>query len=461
MADQWASSVDLHVDLRQGTPPAAALADAVRAAVRSGRLAIGAPLPSTRALAADLGVARGTVTSVYSRLAAEGYLTISQGAPTKVAEFSCPPGQARSAPEPEPYTFGARWNFMPGLPDVAAFPRQHWIAATKSVVTNLPASDLGFPAPGGHHVLREALAGYLGRARGVIADPDRIVVCAGFAHGLAVLAGVLRSRGIDSLAVENPSMPAFHDVVRAAGLPMTPVAVDESGLRVSEVDSPAVMITAAHQFPLGMPLDARRRMKLAGRDDTVIIEDDYDGEFRYDGRQIGAVQPLAPERIVYAGTTSKTLTPALRLGWLVLPRWLVEPMREALHAGGRAAGVLDQLVLAEMITSGRYDQHVRRCRSAYRRRRDRVLSAVADLPFTPQGIPAGLHLLLELPGGVSEVDCQAALRKRSVVAGALGTHWFTDGPHPQGVVVGFGAPAQHAFTPGLNALVSALRSIAE
>lgn len=459
MAHEWTSSVDFHVDLPAGRTPGVALADEVRAAVRSGRLSVGASLPSTRALAADLGIARGTVTSVYSQLAAEGYLTISQGAPTRVAEFVGTPGQTHSAPANESDGSLARWSFQPGLPDLSSFPRQHWIAATRTVLTTVPAAELGFPEPAGHHALREALAQYLGRARGVIADPDRIVVCAGFAHGLAVLCRVLRAHGIGSLAVENPSMPAFHRIVDGAGMPMDPVGVDDDGITVSEVDSPAVMVTAAHQFPLGMPLAARRRTELAGRRDLVVIEDDYDGEFRYDGRQIGAVQPLAPERFIYAGTTSKALSPALRLGWLVLPRWLVEPMRAALQAAGQVPSVLDQLVLAEMITSGRYDQHVRRCRATYRRRRDRVLAAVSDLPLTPQGIPAGLHVVLGLPDGVSEVDCQAALRQRSVTVGRLGEHWVTEGPHAQGLVLGFGAPAQHAFTPALNALVAGLRSL--
>jgi GntR family transcriptional regulator/MocR family aminotransferase len=455
MTDSW-SSWDVHLGWRPGTG-SRGLAEAVRGAIRDGRLAPGTALPSTRALARDLGVARGTVSRVYGELTAEGYLRTSQGAPTRVATGGAAPV---SAPKPDPSAPTARWDLTPGRPDASAFPRADWVSATKRVLRNAPAHVFGYPEQAGSITLREALAGYVTRTRGVLADPGRIVLCAGFSHAIAILSGVLRDRGAEEIAFEDPSLHVFRDIAAASGVRITGIPVDDKGIRVSEIDSSAVVTTPAHQYPTGVTLAPDRRTELARwATDTggFVIEDDYDGEFRYDRQQVGALQALAPERIVYVGTASKTLSPALRIAWLVLPRTLVDPVRQYLAATGWRPPALDHLVLADLISSGAYDRHVRRCRGAYRARRDKLLAALPGY-LKPQGISAGVQALLTLPGfGPGEAQVRASARRNSVAFETLGSHWINDGDHPAGIVIGYATPAEHAFGPAVEALVKTLR----
>lgn len=444
---------DLHLDW----DPAggrAGLAEAVRRAIRSGRLPHGTALPSTRTLAADLGIARGTVTRVYTDLADEGYVRTRQGAPTVVTAGD---GHDSAPPVSPPVVERPRWSLFPGRPDLSAFPRGTWLSATRRVLARTPVSAFDLPDPLGVPALREALAHHLRRTRGVVADPDRIVVCAGYSHGLSLLATALRAQGLPRLAFENPSLWVHRDIATAAGLAVTGVDVDGDGLRVSDLTDPAVVVTPAHQYPTGVTLAPHRRTELAraAQQGLLVIEDDYDGEFRFDRAPVGAVQALAPERIVYAGTTSKTLAPGLRLGWLVLPRFLVHQVRSVLEAGARGVvGVLEQLVFAELLNSGAYGRHVRRSRTKYRNRRDRIVAALPE-GFTPRGISAGLHVFVPLPeNGPGETDVLRAACRNSLELAALGPHWITRNERRslQGVVVGYAAPSDHAFEPTVQAL---------
>ncbi|PRY31666.1 PLP-dependent aminotransferase family protein [Umezawaea tangerina] len=447
MADSWTSSVDAHLDWTPGGGRAA-LASAVRAAIRDGRWRPGAVVPSTRALAHDLGVARGTVTRVYADLSAEGYLSTSQGAPTRVATAGTEP---RSGPPVVSTDRAPRWNLMPGRPDPSLFPREAWLAATKRVVQRSPNEVFGYHDPAGAPALREALAAYLGRSRGVRADPARIVVCAGFTQAVAVLGRALRDLGSTRMAFEDPSFHLFRDIAAASGQQVVVVPVDDDGLRVSELDSPAVVVTPAHQSPLGVTMAPARRTALV-RSGAVVVEDDYDGEFRFDRQQVGALQALAPEQVVYTGTASKTLAPSLRLAWMVLPRSLVDPVTEALTSSGARPSALDQLVLADLISSGAYDRHVRRCRLEYRSRRDRLVAALPrDLPI--RGISAGLHLVLPLPLD-AETHVPAAAARHSLAIQPLSRFWVDPAHREGGVVVGYGASTKHAFGGALAALLA-------
>jgi GntR family transcriptional regulator/MocR family aminotransferase len=450
---------DVHLDW-QPTSGRAGLADAIRAAIRRGRWAADSVVPSTRALAHDLGVARGTVTRVYADLTAEGYLRTSQGAPTRVATAGDQPQSAPRRPVGEP---ALRWNLRPGRPDLSLFPREAWLSATRRVLQEAPADVFDYPSAGGAPKLREVLARYLARSRGVLADAERIVICGGYSQALSLLSGVLHARGVDEIAFEDPSFDNFRKLVTGAGPRVVGVPVDADGLQVSAVDSPALVVTPAHQHPMGHTLAPERRAALtrwATASGAIVIEDDYDGEFRFDRQQVGALQALAPERVVYAGTASKTLAPALRLGWLALPRTLVEPMRAAMSAAGSYPPMLDQLVLAEFLESGEHDRHVRRCRAEYRSRRDALLAALPEY-VTPQGISAGLHLMLMLPeGGPTEPDVLAACRRHSVSVEGLTRFWISGGEHPQGIMVGYGSPAKHAFPGAVQALVDALNDVA-
>ena len=458
MTDSWSSS-DLHLDWQPDTGRRG-LADALRRAIRAGRLPPGTAVPSTRALAKDLGVARGTVTRVYADLTAEGYLHTSQGAPTKVAETGAPPLAApkeRSSPRSAPWVPDAQWDLYPGRPDLSAFPRTAWVSAMRRVLQQAPATTFDYGDPRGPAALREALARYLSRSRGVLADPDQILISAGFHHAITALGRAFRDR---ELAFEDPSLPEFRSAAARDGARIVGVPVDEHGLRVSELDSPAVVVTPAHQFPLGATLAPERRAALvrwATKTGGLVIEDDYDGEFRYDRQQIGALQALAPERVCYAGTVSKTLAPALRIGWLVLPRAQVEPVQAALAETGWRPPVLDLLALAELLNSGAYDRHVRQRRAAYRSRRDRLLAALPP-GFSPVGISAGLHLVLRLPG-FSEKTATTALLRQSVAVDRLSRYWMSGGEHEPGLVIGYATPAEHAFGPAVAAMVSVLRGL--
>lgn len=459
----WSSpGLDIHLGW-EGKPDSRKLAEALRCAVRDGRLAAGTRVPSTRALAQDLGVARGTVTRAYELLVAEGFLLSRQGAPTVVAERLTSDSESANAPAQAQAT-APKWDFRPGRPNLSSFPRKDWLAATRRAVQSIPADDLDYGGPQGHVALREALAGYLTRVRAVTTSPDRIVVCNGYSDALSLLSKALLAQGIRSIDFEDPSLPQLRAIPANAGIEVRPVPVDENGIDVTKLTSPAVVTTPAHQSPLGMTMRSSRRTKLihsAKADGRLVIEDDYDGEFRFDRQPVGAVQGLAPEHVVYAGTASKTLAPAIRLAWLALPARLVGPVCEVKDHSGRHAPLFDQLALAELLGSGAYDQHVRRCRATYRRRRELLLDMLSGLraqhQLYPAGIAAGLHLTVQLdPDGPGEEDILARADRNSVELEGLAKCWITPRPHPAGVVIGYAAPAEHSFRPALQALRSVL-----
>ena len=325
----------------------------------------------------------------------------------------------------------ARYDLRAGFPDVAAFPHTEWLAAARTALGRAPASAYGYGDPQGVPDLRVALAGYLARTRGVRVSPDRVVVCAGFGQGLWALAAALRRLGARRVGVESYGLPLHRGILADAGLQLVGLPVGGSGAELPTADLDAALLTPAHQFPLGVALDARHRsdfLRWARHRGAVVIEDDYDGEFRYDRRPLGAMQALAPDDVVYGGTASKALAPAVALAWLVPPARLVAPVVAELSRAGVRAAVLDQLTLAEFLTSGRYDRHVRRSRLAYRRRRDRLVAALTGLRV--HGLPAGLHAVVDLPPGRTEAEVVAAAWRRGVAVEGL-TTFALDAP-PRG-----------------------------
>jgi GntR family transcriptional regulator/MocR family aminotransferase len=465
MAEKWATSgLDLHLELSRAAAAGgvrAGLEDALRAAIRGSRLPAGTRLPSSRALASDLGLARNTVADAYGQLVAEGWLSTRHGAGTWVAEHGLEPqppgGTAVSQPERR-----IRYDLRAGFPDVSAFPRPGWLAASRRALAAAPAKLLGYGDPRGPLPLRTALAGYLSRARGVITSPDRIVVCAGFAQGLELLCEVLRARGGATLATEAYGHAGHRQIAAVAGLSVAPVAVDEDAAVTSELGScDAVLLIPAHQFPLGMPLAPARRRQVtewAARTGAVIIEDDYDGEFRFDRPSVGALQALAPDRVVYAGTASKGLAPGLRLGWLMLPGQLLDEVLAAKARASRLSSSLDQLTLAELIDSGGYDRQIRRMRLAYRRRRDQLVAMLARQ--APQvrvtGMAAGLHALARLPAGQQEDEVVASAARHQLAVDGLSSYGPAGHPASPALVVGYGTPPAHAFTAALARLGAVL-----
>ena len=441
----------------------AALETALRDAVSTSRLAPGGRLPSSRALAADLGIARNTVAEAYGQLVAEGWLTAVQGSGTRVAQRPDVPettAPARSAPGPR-----IRYDLSPGSPDVSAFPRSAWLSATRHALAGASFGALGYGDPRGQPELRAALAEYVARARGVRATPDRVVVCSGFTQGFRLLCEALRARGARTLAIERYIQPATAEAARASRLRLAPLDVDDDGAAVERLASAdAALLTPAHQFPIGAPLAARRRVvavEWAQASGGLIIEDDYDGEFRYDRHPLGSLQALSPQRVVYAGTASKTLAPGVRLGWLVLPADLVDDVVAAKSLADRNSSAIDQLTLAEMIASGAYDRHVRRSRLIYRRRRDRLVAALRR--HAPRvrvsGIAAGLHALVELPDALDEETIVARAAERGLSLQGLGEYAHGAHTHPPALVVGYAKPPEHAFTGAVARLAAVLNDV--
>ncbi|KUI37263.1 PLP-dependent aminotransferase family protein [Mycobacterium sp. GA-2829] len=462
----WANSGarDLHLDLRAAVRPGTRgvrelLVTALRDAVRSGRLTPGTALPPSRTLATDLGVARNTVAEAYAELVAEGWLASRQGAGTWVLNAGGPQAPVR----PRGLRSTARHNLMPGSPDVSQFPRTAWLASSRRALTQAPNEALWMGDPRGRPELRIALADYLGRARGVRTSPETIVICAGVRHGVELLTRAFGPRR--PIAVEAYGLFIFRDAIRALGSDTVPIGFDEFGAVTAELDNhdaPAVLLTPAHHNPHGMPLHPTRRtaaVEWAQRRNGYVLEDDYDGEFRYDRQPVGAMQSLDPDRVVYLGSASKSLAPALRLGWMALPDDLLEPVLAAAGGNQFFVDAVAQLTMADFVAGGHYDRHIRRMRMRYRRRRDRLVAALTPYDLEIRGLAAGLNVLLTLPDGTEREVLQRAGEAGIALAGLSLMRHPEAGPDvadPDGIIVGFGAPAEHAFPAALDALCGVL-----
>jgi GntR family transcriptional regulator / MocR family aminotransferase len=433
----------------------------LREAVRSGRLRAGSVLPSSRVLAEQLQISRGVVVEAYEQLAAEGYLVARPGSATRVADAAL---VGAAPPKPAAPSRPVRYDFRPGVPAVDTFPRSAWLASLRKALKEAPHAALGYGDARGQQPLREALAAYLGRVRGVAADPERVLVCSGFAQGTALVCRALRRRGARRVAMEDPCHPGQRAIVAGSGLEPVPVPVDDNGIqadRLGTVGADAVLVTPAHQFPTGIVLTPERRAALvdwAQRSQAVIVEDDYDAEYRYDREPIGAVQGLAPDRVVYAGSASKTLAPALRLGWLVLPAWLTDAVAEEKALDDLASPALEQLALADLLASGEVDRHLRRNRARYRSRRDALVAALGV--HAPQvgvrGIAAGLHVVAQLPPWADEATVVAAARRRAVGVYAMSDYLFGASARPAALVLGYGGLGEPAIKQGVRLLALAI-----
>jgi GntR family transcriptional regulator / MocR family aminotransferase len=441
------------VELRRGDdlPLHEQIERALREAIRNGRLRAGALLPSSRTLAAELGVSRGVVTTAYDQLAAEGYLQTRQGAPVRVTRSV----RAQSARRPAPSLVAEfAYDFSPGLPDLAGFPRDRWLRSLRRAWRETPLDAVGYGDPRGVPELRDALADYLVRVRGAAADPEQLLVCTGFRQGLSLTCRWLRANGIERVALEDPGWHAQRLIVEEAGLEVIPIPVDDDGISVAALgasDAEAVVVTAAHQFPTGVVLGARRRADLiewAERGDRLIIEDDYDAELG--GEPVGALQGLAPDRVLYIGSASKRLTPAMRLGWMLPPSWMSWALISAKaieDAGSESSG---QLALADFIARGELGRHLRRMRLRYARRREALLGALArELPdWRPRASGGGLHSLVELPAGVDEPALLASAARHGLGLEGLSLHSYA-GDCPPGLVLGHAHLAEAAIERGV------------
>ena len=435
----------------------------IRDAIRAGRLPRDSSLPPTRSLADELGVSRGVVVEAYQQLIAEGYLTSRAGGYTRVA---IGPELPAGAPSPVPAT-KTRIDFCPCRADGSQFPRAAWLRSLRRVLADVSAPELGYVGSRGAPALHRALAAYLNRVRGASARPEHIVICNGYAQGIGLLIQTLRQSGARRLALEDPS--ADDDALplaRAAGIEVVAVPVDADGVSVDALDrtdADALVLTPSHQWPTGAVLSAERRaavLRWARERRALVIEDDYDAEYRYDRAPIGAMQGLAPDLVAYAGTASKTLAPGLRLGWLVVPPRLVAAIADAKRLADRGSPVLDQLAFADFRERGEFDRHLRRMRPLYRRRRDALLAAFDHHApqLEPAGIAAGLHLVAHLPDGSDEAAVIEAAARRGVAVYGLAPYRIAREGRP-GLIFGYATLGERALAEGIELLAEAVSGV--
>jgi GntR family transcriptional regulator/MocR family aminotransferase len=428
----------------------------LRDAIRDGRLGAAARLPSSRALSAQLGVSRGVVTAAYDQLVAEGYLETRQGAPVCVAASVRTQSPRSTAPSLQPRF---AYDFSPGLPDLAGFPRDRWLRSVRSAWRETELDAIGYGDPRGAPALRVALADYLGRVRGAAADPEHVIICTGFRQGLALTCRWLRGGGIERIALEEPGWHAHRLIVEEAGLEVLPIPVDADGIDVAALErsgADAVVVTPAHQFPTGAVLSAQRRAALiewAERSDRLVIEDDYDAELCR--ARVGALQGLAPDRVLHIGSASKRLAPGMRLGWMLPPSWLSWSLISAKAIEDGGSEVAGQLALADFIARGELDRHLRRMRLRYADRREALAAAIRrELPeWRPPGPGDGLYMLVELPPATDEPALLAAAARQGVGLEGLSLHSYTGDCYP-GLVLGYAHMAEPAIERGVTLLAT-------
>jgi GntR family transcriptional regulator / MocR family aminotransferase len=447
-----------------GAGKALRLTQQLRAAIVSGRLAEGERLPPTRVLAADLGISRSVVVQAYADLAADGYLEARQGAGTRVRGRPATPDPGEAAAPPTLLQTPAPVRLLGGLPDPRLFPRARWLRHYRAALGAIPDGELGYPDHRGAPELRRVLSAHLGRVRGVLANADRVLVCAGVTQGVALIGRALHRTGVRRVAVEDPCFAPHRAALALTGLTPVPVPVDACGLdvgRLAEHDVAAVLLAPAHSFPAGATLDRDRRRALlawARQTDALVIEDDYDAELRYDRTPIGALQGQAPQHVAYLSSASKTFSPALRLGWIAAPARLSAALEHEKRHDDMGSSLIEQLAFARFVHSGDLARHLRRTRPIYRRRRDAVIDALArQVPeATAAGAAAGLHLHLALPHDADMGALVAAAHRRGVLLEDAAMHCANPADAAPGLVLGYGTLDEATVQPTVATLADAL-----
>jgi GntR family transcriptional regulator/MocR family aminotransferase len=333
-------------------------------------------------------------------------------------------------------------------------------------VSAVTDADLGYGDPRGAMPLRSALAEYLGRVRGVVADPERVIVTTGYTQGLGLVCRALAAAGARRIALEDPSNPDDAMVVTRAGLEPVSVGVDAGGTRLDDVmraEPDALVLTPAHQHPTGVVLTGERREALLSwlrQRGAIALEDDYDAEYRYDRAAVGALQGLDPDRVVYAGSASKTLAPALRLGWLVVPPSLLEAVAHEKLLADRGTAGIEQHAFADFLNRGELDRHLRRMRARYRRRRDALVEALAQaLPEASVcGAAAGLHVTVELPDGDDEPAIRAQARARRVEIETMGEYRTAAAGSTPALLLGYAQMPEPTIRAGVRELAEAVHT---
>ncbi|MBS7662642.1 PLP-dependent aminotransferase family protein [Pseudomonas lalucatii] len=474
--------VDLYgIQLDPALGLARQLYQALRARILDGRLAGGTRLPASRDLAGLLGISRNTVTRAFDQLYAEGYVEGRVGAGTYVAELAAvvrpaPPSSADPGASPalqrlvthhlNPPLEGAPRAFRVGVPAFDLFPFETWARLSARFWRKPSPARLGYGDPAGDAQLRELIAAYLRNSRGLHCDPAQIVVTCGAQQAISLCAQLLVQPG-DRVAIENPGYRAAGHAFAVAGAELNGIAVDDEGLDAAALeragDCRLAYVTPSHQYPTGVVLSLARRLELldwAERHDAWIVEDDYDGEYRYSGTPLAPLAALDRQgRVLYVGTFCKIAFPALRLGYLVLPPALVEPFARRRALDMRHSEIGSQAVMAEFIAAGHFQRHIRRMRMAARSRRDALLAGwPTDVPGCAPlpRVEAGLHLCVRVDGLARERELVTAAAEVGVEVGALSDYWLADSPEPAerraGLVLGFAAVPEAQIAAAIAAL---------
>lgn len=464
---------DLLIDLRiaDGRSLRVRLEHTLRAAIQARRLPGGTPLPPSRTLATELGVSRSVVVEAYRNLGEDGYLEARQGSGTRVrhdATAGLPAAEEYDPATISPALQRSRGQFtirlVGGLPSPTLFPRTQWLRHYRAAITEIPDRHLTYPDPRGAAALRTALAAYLGRVRGLSTARDRIVVTGGVTQAITLVCRALHRGGARRVAVEDPCFGPHRTAIAMTGLETLPVPVDSSGLDPADLDGlevDAVLVAPAHSYPAGIVMDARRRRALAAwatRRDVLVLEDDYDAEFRYDRVPVGALQGLAPDNVVYLGSASKTVSPALRLGWLAAPAALIASIVQEKYHDDMGSALLEQLAFARFVERGDFTRYLRRVRPVYRARRAATIDALTrEIPQARwQGADAGLHIHVRLPSDVDEQSLVVRVGDRGVYLEEARWNWADPRSAPPSLIIGYGAPTESMVRRGIAVIAEEL-----
>ncbi len=438
---------------------------AFQSQILSGYLKEGQNLPSTRALAKDLGVSRNTVCEAYDMLWTEGYIVTKAGAPTRVAGgIRMEPKSLTNIKKPIAEPVRYRWDFKTGRPDLTAFPRAAWAQAVRGAAESLKDDDLAYGSPKGHAPLCEEIAQWLYRNRGMAVDPEDLFITSGSTQALHLLIGLLHREGLP-FAVEDPSHPGIRTILCDRGFSAISMLADENGADVSVVEGKslsAAYVTPSHQFPLGGILPAYRRaelIRMARQQSFYVIEDDYDSEFRYGGAPVSSLYSMDASAVIYVGTFSKTLFPALRIGFVILPAQLHKAWMHHRNYSDVQNPVLEQAALAEFLRSRKMDRHVRGMCRLYGEKRELLISELAAAfggSIQPWGDISGLHIALRFEGLSFDEPFLRACAAKGIRVYALYEYGFDSTSHRDKLLLGYGHLRTEEIRGGVRALREAV-----
>ncbi len=445
----------------------------IRSQILNGEIKSGEKLPATRELASQINVSRNVIIEAYDLLIAEGFLESTPGSGTYVAEGVFlerghvePDVSINSFTNSESHS--EQINFRSGIPDLHLLPRKKWSQLEQAVCLDSPANIFGYDCPEGRIELRSALCRYLKKSRGVYSDPEQIIITCGAVQALSIVTKALLTQS-SSYIIEDPIHRDIRNLFEVHTHHIFPVPVDESGIRTTDLPQDLkpslIMLTPSHQYPLGVVLPIQRRIELiqyVRTKECYIVEDDYDSEFRYQGAPINSLQGLDPNRVIYIGSFSKILFPALRLGYMVLPPGLIKSCRELKHLQDNHSPILAQLTLARFIEEGYLERHIAKMKKAYRTKRDLLMSQLKKA--FPEGLKisgesTGLHLIAEFERISFNEENIASIKKTGMIVHPVSEHTLEKKSHTHQLILGYSHLSHSEIITGVAQLKDALEQV--